>query len=80
MSPQELKKEDGWLFSEVLGVDMSGEEENEILNQMSEMKDQFLSPKDFVKRVLTMIDEEEDKGKKLVIMANAGKIIGFFSG
>jgi hypothetical protein len=79
MSPQTLKKEDGWLFCEVLGMDMSGEEENKILDQLTEMKDEFLSPKDFIKSVLAMIEEEEDKDKKLIIMANAGKVIGFFS-
>ena len=79
MSPQTLKKEDGWLFCEVLGMDMSGEEENKILDQLTEMKDEFLSPKDFIISVLAMIEEEEDKDKKLIIMANAGKVIGFFS-
>lgn len=74
------KPDEGWMFCEVLGTSVSPEEETEIFRQLMEMKDKFLNPKDFVKNVLNMINETEDKEKKLLLMANAGKIIGFFSG
>lgn len=68
-----------WMFCEVLGTNISPEEETEIFNQLMDMKDKFLNPRDFTNNVLNMIKETQDKEKKLLLMATTGKIVGYFS-
>jgi|GEM_PF-5095117 hypothetical protein len=75
-----MQSEQGWMFCETLGTNVSKEEESKVFNQLMKMKGLFVNPRDFVKAALSIINETEDNEKKLIIMATTGKIIGFFSG
>lgn len=70
----------GWLFCECIGHGVSPEEENEIFHQLSEMRTSFASPKEFVANVLERANLTPDVEKKLLLVATAGKMCGFFSG
>jgi hypothetical protein len=73
-------KEEPWLFSEVIGDNISKEEEDGIFQQLQDMKQAFDNPKDFVANVLERAKLTEDVEKKLLLVATAGKMVGFFSG
>lgn len=73
-------KEEAWLFSETIGTNVSKEEEDGIFQQLQEMRTAFDNPRDFVANVLERAKLTEDVEKKILLVATAGKMVGFFSG
>lgn len=73
-------KDEAWLFSEVIGTNVSKEEEDGIFQQLQDMRQAFDNPKDFVANVLERANLTEDVEKKILLVATAGKMVGFFSG
>jgi hypothetical protein len=73
-------KEEPWLFSETIGPNVSKEEEDGIFQQLQEMRTAFDNPRDFVANVLERAKLTEDVEKKILLVATAGKMVGFFSG